>query len=157
MYVELPPPCFDYVIKDIELQGRLSYAEEEINKIKSINEALDASISLKDKEPRELHEAMRYSLLPGGKRVCPLFYIASCELVSRTESMAMPAACAIEMIHDAALIQDDLPCMDNAHLCYGKPSTYKAFSEAVAILACDGLLALAWIWVCVWIWVFWAF
>ncbi|KAK7825789.1 geranylgeranyl pyrophosphate synthase [Quercus suber] len=100
-------------------------------KIKSINEALDVAISLKDKEPRELHEAMRYSLLRGGKRVCPFFCIASCELVGGTESMAMPAACAIEMIHDAALIQDDLPCMDNAHLRRGKPINHKAFGEAV--------------------------
>ncbi|XP_065620429.1 geranylgeranyl pyrophosphate synthase, chloroplastic [Quercus suber] len=123
-------------------------------KIKSINEALDVAISLKDKEPRELHEAMRYSLLRGGKRVCPFFCIASCELVGGTESMAMPAACAIEMIHDAALIQDDLPCMDNAHLRRGKPINHKAIGEAVAILASDGLLALAWIWGCVWIWVF---
>ncbi|KAM4095488.1 hypothetical protein ACJW30_08G033000 [Castanea mollissima] len=114
-----------------------------ILKIKSINEALDAAISLKDKEPRELHDAMSYSLLPGGKRVCPLFCIASCELVGGSESMAMPAACAVEMIHDVALIQDDLPCMDNANLRRGRPATHKAFGEAVAILACDGLLALA--------------
>ncbi|KAK9986757.1 hypothetical protein SO802_031708 [Lithocarpus litseifolius] len=126
-------------------------------KIKSINEALDAAISLKDKEPYELHEAMRYSLLPGGKRVCPFFCIASCELVGGTESMAMIVAYAIKMIHDVALIQDDLPCMDNTHLRCGKPSTHKAFGEAVAILVGDGLFALAWIWVYVWIWVFWAF
>ncbi|GMY10689.1 geranylgeranyl pyrophosphate synthase, chloroplastic-like [Fagus crenata] len=110
-------------------------------KTKSINQALDAAVSLK--EPRSLHEAMRYSLFPGGKRVCSLFCIASCELVGGTESMAMPAACAAEMIHDMSIIQDDLPCMDNADLRRGKPSTHKAFSEAVAILASDALLALA--------------
>jgi geranylgeranyl diphosphate synthase type II len=93
-------------------------------KVNAINQALDAAISLK--EPQKLYEAMRYSLLAGGKRVCPILCIAACELVGGTERMAMPAACAVEMIHTMSLIHDDLPCMDNDDLRRGKPTSHKS-------------------------------
>ncbi|KAB1226101.1 Geranylgeranyl pyrophosphate synthase, chloroplastic [Morella rubra] len=110
-------------------------------KIDAINQALDAAVPLK--EPRKIHEAMRYSLLAGGKRICPFLCIAVSELVGGTESMVMPAACALEMIHAMSLIHDDLPCMDNDDIRRGQPTSHKVFGEAVAVLAGDALLALA--------------
>ncbi|XP_019262169.1 PREDICTED: heterodimeric geranylgeranyl pyrophosphate synthase large subunit 1, chloroplastic-like isoform X2 [Nicotiana attenuata] len=83
-------------------------------KIKSVNRALDAAVP--PREPIKFHEAMRYSLLSEGKRVCPVLCIAACELVGGQESTAMPAACAMEMIHAMCMMHDDLPCMDNDNL-----------------------------------------
>ncbi|KAJ4965899.1 hypothetical protein NE237_017748 [Protea cynaroides] len=107
----------------------------------SVNEALEVAVSLKD--PLKIHEAMRYSLLAGGKRVRPILCIAACELVGGDESTAMPAACSVEMIHTMSLIHDDLPCMDNDDLRRGKPSNHKVFGENIAVLAGDALLAFA--------------
>ncbi|KAJ4873437.1 hypothetical protein Rs2_44888 [Raphanus sativus] len=86
---------------------------------------------------------MRYSLLSNGKRVSPVLCLAACELVGGHESTAMPAACAVEMIHASSLIQDDLPCMDDESLRRGKPTNHKICREDVAILAADAFLALA--------------
>ncbi|PIA55631.1 hypothetical protein AQUCO_00700147v1 [Aquilegia coerulea] len=107
----------------------------------SVNQALDKAIALK--EPFKIHESMRYSLLAGGKRVRPVLCIAACELVGGDEATAMPAACAVEMIHTMSLIHDDLPCMDNDDLRRGKPTNHKVYGESVAVLAGDALLALA--------------
>ncbi|CAN0911975.1 Geranylgeranyl pyrophosphate synthase, chloroplastic [Linum grandiflorum] len=78
-----------------------------LRKANSVNQALDAAVPLK--EPAKIHDSMRYSLLAGGKRVRPVLCLAACELVGGTEPMAMPAACAVEMIHTMSLIHDDLP------------------------------------------------
>ncbi|XP_058072590.1 geranylgeranyl pyrophosphate synthase, chloroplastic-like [Magnolia sinica] len=112
-----------------------------LQKGSSVNQALDRAISLR--EPETIHEAMRYSLLAGGKRVRPVLCIAACELVGGDEITAMPSACAIEMIHTMSLIHDDLPCMDNDDLRRGKPTNHKVFGEGVAVLAGDALLAFA--------------
>ncbi|CAH8293569.1 unnamed protein product [Eruca vesicaria subsp. sativa] len=112
-----------------------------IRKAESVNAALDVSVPLL--KPLTIQEAVRYSLLAGGKRVRPLLCIASCELVGGDEATAMSAACAVEMIHTSSLIHDDLPCMDNADLRRGKPTNHKVFGEDMAILAGDALLALA--------------
>ncbi|KAM5576260.1 geranylgeranyl pyrophosphate synthase, chloroplastic-like [Rosa sericea] len=112
-----------------------------VEKAESVNRALDAAVSLKD--PITIHEAMRYSLLAGGKRVRPVLCVAACELVGGSESVAMPAACAVEMIHTMSLIHDDLPCMDNDDLRRGKPTNHKVFGEDVAVLAGDALLSFA--------------
>lgn len=112
-----------------------------IEKANSVNQALDAAVTLR--EPLKIHEAMRYSLLAGGKRVRPILCIAACELVGGQESMAMPSACAVEMIHTMSLIHDDLPCMDNDDLRRGKPTNHKVFGEDVAVLAGDALLSFA--------------
>ncbi|XP_031253139.1 geranylgeranyl pyrophosphate synthase, chloroplastic-like [Pistacia vera] len=125
---ENPKPAFDF--KSYMLQ-----------KGNSVNQALDAAVSIRD--PKKIHEAMRYSLLAGGKRVRPVLCIAACELVGGNESIAMPAACAVEMIHTMSLIHDDLPCMDNDDLRRGKPTNHKVFGEDVAVLAGDALLAFA--------------
>ncbi|XP_050204993.1 geranylgeranyl pyrophosphate synthase, chloroplastic [Mercurialis annua] len=112
-----------------------------LQKAYSINQALDSAVSLR--EPAKIHESMRYSLLAGGKRVRPALCLAACELVGGNDSMAMPAACAVEMIHTMSLIHDDLPCMDNDDLRRGKPTNHIVFGEDVAVLAGDALLAFA--------------
>lgn len=108
---------------------------------KKVNKALDEAVPLQ--EPLIIHEAMRYSLLAGGKCVRPVLCIASCELMGGHESWAMPMACALEMVHTMSLIHDDLPCMDNDDLRRGKPTNHKVYGEETAILAGDALLSLA--------------
>ncbi|MCC5643793.1 polyprenyl synthetase family protein [Nostoc sp. CHAB 5824] len=93
--------------------------------------------------PEKIYEAMRYSLLAGGKRVRPILCLATCEMMGGTIEMAMPTACAVEMIHTMSLIHDDLPAMDNDDYRRGKLTNHKVYGEDVAILAGDGLLALA--------------
>lgn len=93
--------------------------------------------------PDKIYEAMRYSLFAGGKRLRPVLCLATCDLLGGTPEMAMPTACALEMIHTMSLIHDDLPAMDNDDYRRGKLTNHKVFGEAVAILAGDGLLAYA--------------
>ncbi len=90
-----------------------------------------------------LMKAMRYSLMAGGKRLRPILCLAATTAVGGDESAALPAACAMEMIHTYSLIHDDLPAMDNDDLRRGKPTCHVQFDEATAILAGDGLLTLA--------------
>ncbi|WYL96749.1 MAG: geranylgeranyl diphosphate synthase CrtE [Gloeotrichia echinulata IR180] len=93
--------------------------------------------------PEKIYEAMRYSLLAGGKRLRPILCLASCELSGGTVEMAMPTACALEMLHTMSLIHDDLPAMDNDDYRRGKLTNHKVYGENIAILAGDGLLAYA--------------
>ena len=88
-----------------------------------------------------LEEAMRYSLLAGGKRIRPVLALATAEAVERPPAEVLPLAAAIEMIHTYSLIHDDLPAMDDDELRRGKPTCHVAFGEDVAILAGDGLFA----------------
>lgn len=87
-----------------------------------------------------LFEAMRYSLLGGGKRLRPVLALASCEAVGGKPEAAMGLACAIEMIHTYSLIHDDLPCMDNDDLRHGRATNHKIYGDAFATLAGDALL-----------------
>ncbi|MEC4816625.1 MAG: polyprenyl synthetase family protein, partial [Scytonema sp. PMC 1069.18] len=105
------------------------------------DEALDKSISIR--YPEKIYEAMRYSLLAGGKRLRPILCLASCEMMDGTVEMAMPTACAVEMLHTMSLIHDDLPAMDNDDYRRGKLTNHKVYGEDIAILAGDGLLAYA--------------
>lgn len=90
-----------------------------------------------------LHEAMRYSLLAGGKRVRPVLSLAFCEAAGGRPEAALHFGCAVELLHTYSLIHDDLPCMDNDELRRGKPTNHKVFGETVAILAGDALQATA--------------
>lgn len=90
-----------------------------------------------------LIEAMNYALLGGGKRLRPLFTLVTAQSLGCDAQRAMPAACAIEMVHSYSLVHDDLPAMDNDDLRHGKPATHKAFGEWTAILAGDALLTSA--------------
>jgi len=91
----------------------------------------------------QIVDAMRYSLLAGGKRIRPILCLAAAAAVGGKPGDAMPAACALEMIHTYSLIHDDLPAMDNDDLRRGKPTCHIAFDEATAVLAGDALLTLA--------------
>ncbi len=86
-----------------------------------------------------LYEAMRYSLLSGGKRLRPVLTLAFCDALGGPWRQALPFACAVELVHTYSLIHDDLPCMDNDDLRRGKPTCHKAFGETLAVLAGDAL------------------
>jgi len=88
-------------------------------------------------------EAMKYSLMAGGKRIRPVLCLAAAEAVGGKPQAVLPAACALEIVHTYSLIHDDLPAMDNDDLRRGKPTCHVAFDEATAILAGDALLTLA--------------
>ncbi|NLO89659.1 MAG: polyprenyl synthetase family protein [Clostridia bacterium] len=105
-----------------------------------VEKALDLYLPGEDAEPKIIHEAMRYSVFAGGKRIRPILVIASAEAVGGNEETVLPAACALEMIHTYSLIHDDLPAMDNDDYRRGKPTNHKVFGEAMAILAGDALL-----------------
>lgn len=97
-----------------------------------------------DNEPQQiLFEAMRYSLLAGGKRLRPIFVFDFCRMCGGDWKQAVPFAAAIEMIHTYSLIHDDLPCMDDDDYRRGKLTNHKKYGEAIAVLAGDGLLTAA--------------
>ena len=99
--------------------------------------------SLGPEKPEVLREAMRYSLLAGGKRLRPILCLAACELAGGNSESALPTAVALEMIHTMSLIHDDLPSMDNDDLRRGMPTNHKVYGDAIAILAGDALLTRA--------------
>ena len=92
---------------------------------------------------KELFDAMRYSLLAGGKRLRPILTLALCEICGGSAEEALPFAAAVEMVHTYSLIHDDLPCMDNDDYRRGKPTNHKVYGEAMAVLAGDALLTAA--------------
>lgn len=106
-----------------------------------VETALDAAFNVT--YPEKIYESMRYSLMAGGKRLRPTLCLATCELLGGTVEMAMPTACALEMIHTMSLIHDDLPAMDNDDYRRGKLTNHKVYGEDIAILAGDGLLSYA--------------
>ncbi len=93
--------------------------------------------------PASLLDPIEYSLFAGGKRLRPALALGAAEVVSGNDAPALPAACAIEMIHTYSLIHDDLPSMDDDDLRRGKPTSHKVYGEAIAILAGDALLTMA--------------
>ena len=111
---------------------------------KAVDAALDQVLpSASDGKELVLHRAMRYSIFCGGKRLRPILAIAGAEVGGAPAGVAMPLACAVECIHTFSLIHDDLPALDDDDLRRGSPTSHKVFGEAVAILAGDALLALA--------------
>ncbi len=108
-----------------------------------VNAALERLFVAPAPELARLYEAMRYSVMNGGKRVRPLLAYAACEALGAAAEQANGAACALELIHAYSLVHDDLPAMDDDDLRRGQPTTHKAFDEACAILAGDGLQSLA--------------
>ncbi len=106
-----------------------------------VEAALEKSIAVV--YPEQIYEAMRYSLLAGGKRLRPILCLATCELMGGDPAIAMPTACALEMVHTMSLIHDDLPSMDNDDYRRGRLTNHKVYGEDVAILAGDALLAYA--------------
>ncbi|NOV30979.1 (2E,6E)-farnesyl diphosphate synthase [Methylomonas sp. ZR1] len=108
-----------------------------------VERALDARLPGENILPQTLHQAMRYSVLDGGKRTRPLLTYATGQALGLSEDLLDAQACAVEFIHVYSLIHDDLPAMDNDDLRRGKPTCHKAYDEATAILAGDALQALA--------------
>jgi geranylgeranyl diphosphate synthase type II len=108
-----------------------------------VERALDAALPGPEVVPAPLHQAMRYSLFAGGKRVRPLLVLASAELAGARAEHVLPTACAAELIHTYSLIHDDLPSMDDSETRRNQPTCHVAFGEAIAVLAGDALHALA--------------
>ncbi|HKI52078.1 MAG TPA: farnesyl diphosphate synthase [Geothermobacteraceae bacterium] len=113
--------------------------------LKQVDQALDRYLPAADCLPVELHEAMRYSVFAGGKRIRPILMMAACEAVGGSPKKVLPAACAIEMIHTYSLIHDDLPAMDDDDFRRGRPTNHKVYGDATAILAGDALLTEAFV------------
>jgi geranylgeranyl diphosphate synthase type II len=109
----------------------------------ALTKYLSAEGGLGGECPQRLREAMSYSLLAGGKRLRPVLVLMACEACGGDSEAALPAACAIEMIHTYSLIHDDLPAMDDDDYRRGRLTNHKVFGEAMAILAGDALLTLA--------------
>ncbi|MCL6610993.1 MAG: polyprenyl synthetase family protein [Peptococcaceae bacterium] len=121
----------------------MDFLKELEKRSEAVNEALDELLPAAGAYPPAIHEAMRYSLFAGGKRLRPVLALATAEMLGGSPGDIMPAACALELIHTYSLIHDDLPAMDNDDLRRGIPTCHKKFGEAMAILAGDALLTLA--------------
>ena len=105
-----------------------------------VDGALERWVPGEHEFPPNVHQAMRYSLFAGGKRLRPILVLAAAETVGARIADALPLACSLELIHTYSLIHDDLPSMDDDDLRRGKPTSHKVFGEALAILAGDALL-----------------
>jgi len=108
--------------------------------VTQVETGLDRYVTAATTRPTRLHEAMRYSLLGGGKRLRPVLTLATARALGLTDDSALPAAVALECVHTYSLIHDDLPCMDNDDLRRGRPTVHRQFDEATALLAGDALL-----------------
>jgi geranylgeranyl diphosphate synthase, type II len=109
----------------------------------AVDAALERLMPGEGAQPPSIHRAMRYSVQAGGKRVRPILCLESARIFSSDVTPILPVACALEFIHTYSLIHDDLPALDNDDLRRGKPTCHKQFGEAIAILAGDALLTLA--------------
>ncbi len=108
-----------------------------------VDEALERVLPGDDVPPPTIHRAMRYSVMAGGKRLRPILVIAGAEAVGSVAERVLPTACALELIHTYSLIHDDLPAMDDDDYRRGRLTNHKVFGDAIAILAGDALLTLA--------------
>jgi geranylgeranyl diphosphate synthase type II len=132
----------------VTLTGRPSLADFLTTRRQRVDAALDRYLAAPPSSPAIIAEAMRYSLFAGGKRLRPVLALAAAGAVAArlgddeaaAEALALPAACALEMIHTYSLVHDDLPAMDNDTLRRGRPTAHVVFGEGLAILAGDGLL-----------------
>jgi farnesyl diphosphate synthase len=108
-----------------------------------VEAALERCLPSRDQPPQRLHEAMRYAVLGGGKRVRPLLAFAAGEAVGASAERVEAVACAVELIHAYSLVHDDLPCMDDDVLRRGRPTVHVEFDESTALLVGDALQAAA--------------
>lgn len=121
--------------------GRL--AERWTDEARRLETALAEALPAAETPPASLHQAMRYATLGGGKRLRGLLVVLAAEAVGGSPDSVQSAACAVELIHAYSLIHDDLPCMDDDDWRRGRPATHRVFGEALALLAGDALLTLA--------------
>jgi len=110
---------------------------------KKVDAALNRLLPSPSTKPKTIHQAMRYSIFAGGKRLRPVICLAAAEVLSGKNDDALPLACAVECIHTYSLIHDDLPAMDNDDFRRGKPTSHKVYGEGIAVLAGDALLTIA--------------
>src|SRR3954454_10941905 len=108
-----------------------------------VDSELDRLVPAESTEPATIHRAMRYSLFAGGKRIRPILCMEAARTISGVCDGAISAACSLELIHTYSLIHDDLPALDNDDYRRGKLTNHKVFGDAMAILAGDSLLTLA--------------
>ena len=108
-----------------------------------VNNTLELYVAEKNTPESTIYKAMKYSVMAGGKRLRPVLALAVARMLGGREEDVLPYACAIEMIHTYSLIHDDLPAMDNDDYRRGRLTNHKVFGEAMAVLAGDGLLNLA--------------
>lgn len=120
--------------------GRMCFSDQLAAYHGLIEQGLDKHLPASTTRPARMHEAMRYAIEGGGKRLRPMLLLATAELFGADGDSALPAAVAIECVHTYSLVHDDLPCMDNDDLRRGRATTHKAFDEATALLTGDALL-----------------
>jgi len=118
----------------------MSFSNQLETYLSRIEQGLDRHLPVVTTRPIRIHEAMRYAIEGGGKRLRPTLVLATAELFGADHEAALPAAVAIECVHTYSLVHDDLPCMDNDDLRRGRATTHKAFDEATALLTGDALL-----------------
>jgi geranylgeranyl diphosphate synthase, type II len=121
----------------------MTLAEYLASQQRKIDDTLDRWVPAETIPPQSIHRAMRYSLFAGGKRMRPVLCMAAAEAIAADTEGVEDAACSLELIHTYSLIHDDLPALDNDDLRRGRPTNHKVFGEAMAILAGDALLTLA--------------
>jgi geranylgeranyl diphosphate synthase type II len=105
-----------------------------------VDAALDAFLPKAKEKPSSIHEAMRYTVFAGGKRLRPILCLAAAEACGGDPESAMPPACSVEIMHTYSLVHDDLPCMDDDDLRRGRPTCHKVYGEGMAVLTGDALL-----------------
>jgi geranylgeranyl diphosphate synthase type II len=123
--------------------GQTSFQAFLVDQTHAVDDALNRSLPPETTEPVSIHRAMRYSVFAGGKRIRPILAIAAAQAVAESPVGIYAAASALELVHTYSLIHDDLPALDNDDLRRGRPTCHKVFGEAIAILAGDALLTLA--------------
>jgi geranylgeranyl diphosphate synthase, type II len=134
----------DEILRPFGAQNDVTNIQSYFNKqSQKIDKALRLYLPSEKEYPPRLHQAMRYAVFSGGKRIRPILALAACEAVGGDEKKVLPAACALELIHCYSLVHDDLPSMDNDDLRRGKPTCHKKFGEDLAVLTGDALLTLA--------------
>jgi geranylgeranyl pyrophosphate synthase len=127
-----------------QLRGELAAFGQQLTQWQTrMEQALASRLPGADEVPRRLHEAMRYSVLGGGKRIRPALVFATGRTLGLTDDQVEAAACAIELVHVYSLVHDDLPSMDDDDLRRGRPTCHKAYDEATAVLVGDALQPLA--------------
>lgn len=122
----------DFQVMDLE-----KYLGEAVS---DVDGAMDGFLPTLDERPGSIHEAMRYCVFAGGKRLRPVLCIAAAEACGGRREDAFPAACAVELMHTYSLVHDDLPCMDDDDLRRGRATCHKVFGEGMAVLCGDALL-----------------
>lgn len=127
------------------LLGSMTFAEQFADYVSRVEKGIDRFLPPADERPVRLHEAMRYAMQGGGKRLRPVLALATADLFGGRAEAALPAAMALECVHTYSLVHDDLPCMDNDDLRRGRATTHKAFDEATALLTGDALLTHAFV------------